>query len=287
MGVKELPDDLTDDLCNDGGKLCPELLPGHKVLWLIRHGQSTGNVAKEEAWTGDAAEGAHCHTRYTAYRQSLDHIDSPLTQKGCEQAGETQRLISAWEKKPELVVCSALTRAIQTAAIMFAHELESGTARLVIRPELRECFADNNENSGRPLAELRQCSQLRALPCWRNIEAALSDEATAEWGQHWDAHWARGAGGAWQAHVSDPARHEAFSRWLAAQSERYVAIVSHWGTINNWLNRQPWTAEIERVPVSSTWIASEWPTEGIARRFGVRNAEWIAVVLSPSTPTLG
>ena len=40
-----------------------------------------------------------------------------------------------------MLLCSPLTRAIQTAALMFGTDLASGAATLILRPEVREALA--------------------------------------------------------------------------------------------------------------------------------------------------
>lgn len=123
-----------DDLCNDLDESAMEQLernPRCKFVWHIRHGQSTGNVAKLAAWAADDGTGKSDH--FDSYRESLSHVDARLTEQGCQEARN-----AAGRIRPELVVCSVLTRAIQTAAIMFEDLLRTGEVKLVIRPELRE-----------------------------------------------------------------------------------------------------------------------------------------------------
>lgn len=274
LAVLSLPPDLEEGLGNSGDLLALSRPDGGKLLWFVRHGQSTGNAAKMIAWAADAREGGAEHQR--RYEHSLAYIDAPLTELGTEQASTARERVAAWSAKPLLIICSPLTRAIQTAALVFERELENGTARLVIRPELREFFPENNENSGRPLAELRCCPRLRSLARWPDVEKALSDDATAEWRLLWDSTWARGAEGAWQAHVADVGRLAGFSAWLAQRPEAAVAVVSHFGAINNFLNLEPWADGLPRVG-----DPSRWPCGGLARRFQLQNCSWVAVLASP------
>eukprot|EP00747_Dinoflagellata_sp_TGD_P184908 gnl/TRDRNA2_/TRDRNA2_41008_c0_seq1.p1 gnl/TRDRNA2_/TRDRNA2_41008_c0~~gnl/TRDRNA2_/TRDRNA2_41008_c0_seq1.p1 ORF type:complete len:306 (-),score=57.42 gnl/TRDRNA2_/TRDRNA2_41008_c0_seq1:65-982(-) len=270
---------------NSGDDLATDVPPGGKLLWLFRHGQSTGNVAKEaaraadrKAWELDPTAAPTAEMRYIS---STDYIDAPLTELGLEQARAARLQIAAWALKPTLIVASPLTRAIQTAAIVFEDLLKSGSAQLVIRPELREFFPDNNENSGRTLQELRRCQLLQALARWADVKLALSDEAVAEWGEAWDAGWADGAG-AWQAHCGDPARLANLSAWLEQQPASRVVMVCHWGTINNFLNRQPWADHLPREEVQERWGRAMWPLGGLARTFHMQNCGWVAVIMSPT-----
>lgn len=61
-----------------------------KIVWLMRHGQSVGNVDQP----------------------TQNHADIPLTELGREQA---KRLAGRLDKKPELIVMSSFLRAQQTA----------------------------------------------------------------------------------------------------------------------------------------------------------------------------
>lgn len=244
------------------------------MLLFVRHGRSTGNVAKLAAWAADKAEGGKKHE--LAYQESLKFVDCPLAEQGLQEATAAKARTAAWQERPTLIVCSPLTRAIQTAAIVFEEDLARGTAELVIRPEVREYYPDNNENQGRRVAELRACPQLQALSRWKDVERALSDEATRTWREQWDTQWACGPGGAWQAHVGSISRVRAFMRWLEAQPGTTVAVVCHYGAINNLLNSEPWTVGLPRFG-----DPARFPCGGLAKRFDIANCGWVAVVASP------
>ena len=132
-------------------------------------------------------------------------------------------------------------------------------------------FEDNLENRGRTLAELRQDP---VLTQWPAVEHALSEKATADWEEAWDA-GGFAQGPKWQSHCADPERLAQFKLWLSRRSERRVAVVSHFGTINNLMNREPWTEGKERHPQP----ASFWPEGGIVRRFNIPNAGWVGAVM--------
>jgi len=275
-GVVTLDEKLLDgDLCNSGDVLDKQLPAGGKIVWYFRHGQSAGNVAKIAATEADRLAGGREHT--AAYEASLEHIDTPLSQRGLEQAKAAKQQIATWKVKPTLIICSSMTRAIQTAAILFEQELREGTARLVIRPEVREFYPENNENRGRPVAELSKCRHLQALSCWPQVAEAMSDDATREWRGQWDGSLAQGGG--WQRHCGDLQRLRSFQFWLAGRPEQAVAVVAHFGAINNLVNLEPWA---ESCNIEEDWRGVEPPCSGgLAKGFGMANCSWIALIHQP------
>lgn len=80
-----------------------------QLLWLIRHGQSAGNVARDAAHDG----GLH--------RIALDHrdVDVPLSELGRDQARALGRWFGAGEEaqRPDVILCSPYVRAVQTAEL--------------------------------------------------------------------------------------------------------------------------------------------------------------------------
>lgn len=81
------------------------------VLWIVRHGQSAGNVAR------DAAHAAG------ELRIALDHrdVDVPLSDLGREQAASLGKWFAASSEQPEVMLTSPYVRAQQTAEIFRAH----------------------------------------------------------------------------------------------------------------------------------------------------------------------
>ncbi len=79
------------------------------TLWVVRHGQSAGNVAR------DAADAAGAH------RIALDHrdVDVPLSDLGRDQARALGEWFAAGEEdgRPEIILASPYLRAVQTAEI--------------------------------------------------------------------------------------------------------------------------------------------------------------------------
>src|SRR3569623_259411 len=81
-----------------------------QALWVVRHGQSAGNVAR------DAAEAAGLHVIDIAERD----IDTPLSTLGERQA----RALGLWfgrlpaAQRPDVLLCSPYVRARQTARLL-------------------------------------------------------------------------------------------------------------------------------------------------------------------------
>ena len=105
--------------------------PWPKRLWLVRHGQSQGNVAR------DAAHEAGLHT----IDIDLRDVDVPLSDLGHAQAEAASRWFAALpeNERPEVILSSPYIRARQTAqAICDAGGLAGGESRSIIDERLRE-----------------------------------------------------------------------------------------------------------------------------------------------------
>jgi 2,3-bisphosphoglycerate-dependent phosphoglycerate mutase len=101
-----------------------------EALWLVRHGQSQGNVAR------DLADEAGHHEIDIDVRD----VDVPLSELGHRQAEATGRWFEALpaEERPELILCSPYLRARQTAEAICAAGGLGETVKLVIDERLRE-----------------------------------------------------------------------------------------------------------------------------------------------------
>ena len=100
-------------------------------LWLVRHGQSQGNVAR------DAAHEAGLHEIDIDIRD----VDVPLSDLGFQQATAAGRWFASLPEgeRPEIILSSPYLRARQTAeAICKAGALAGGPAKSVIDERLRE-----------------------------------------------------------------------------------------------------------------------------------------------------
>ena len=102
-----------------------------RTLWIVRHGQSAGNVAR------DAAEAAGLPVIDIAERD----IDTPLSELGRRQA----RALGQWfgelpaERRPEVVLCSPYVRARETARLLLeGARISPDSARLRVDERLRE-----------------------------------------------------------------------------------------------------------------------------------------------------
>lgn len=84
-----------------------------QILWIARHGQSAGNVAR------DAAEAAGLALIDIEFRD----IDTPLSELGVEQS----RALGRWfadlpaAERPEVILCSPYIRARETARLVLEH----------------------------------------------------------------------------------------------------------------------------------------------------------------------
>ena len=99
-----------------------------KILWLVRHGQSAGNVAR------DAAQAAGLHRIEVAGRD----VDVPLSPLGEEQARALGRWFAGGEARPTVVLSSPYLRAQQTAQLFRASGGCDADLAICIDERLRE-----------------------------------------------------------------------------------------------------------------------------------------------------
>lgn len=100
-------------------------------LWLVRHGQSQGNVAR------DVADETGAHEIDILHRD----VDVPLSALGIEQAKAAGRWFAALgeNQRPEIILASPYIRAKQTAAIICDEgAMSGGPSRMIIDERLRE-----------------------------------------------------------------------------------------------------------------------------------------------------
>jgi len=100
-------------------------------LWIVRHGQSAGNVAR------DAAHAAGLPVIDIAVRD----VDVPLSDLGAQQAAALGRWFAAMpeDERPEVVLASPYVRARQTAkAICEAGGLAASARQPIVDERLRE-----------------------------------------------------------------------------------------------------------------------------------------------------
>jgi len=104
------------------------------VLWIVRHGESAGNVARELA---EAAGHVYIDIPGDVKRD----VDVPLSELGCGQAAALGRWYGAMgaEEKPTVVLTSPYSRARKTATIILETAgIESGDVSFVVDERLRE-----------------------------------------------------------------------------------------------------------------------------------------------------
>lgn len=106
--------------------------PRTKVLFLVRHAQGEHNYAA----------GVHGVKAY----KSWDYEDARLDATGLAQAAKLQAAFAAASVPLDMVLCSPLTRTLQTATISFKHS----NAPIVVVEALREAFGAHPCDRRRP-----------------------------------------------------------------------------------------------------------------------------------------
>ncbi len=105
-------------------------MAGHwpEILWIVRHGQSAGNVARDEAHAAGAL------------RIDLVHrdVDVPLSDLGKEQAASLGKWFAGQPDQPDVMLASPYVRAQQTAQIFRAHGGCAPDEGICIDERLRE-----------------------------------------------------------------------------------------------------------------------------------------------------
>jgi len=180
------------------------LEPGAKVVHLIRHGQGfhnlLGDLYRDFGRTVDST-GTDSGGPYA--RPEI--VDPPLTAVGRDQAKALRPTTSAL--KTELVVCSPLQRAVETAALAFPSR-ENGVA-WIAHPDAMEASGKNTCDMRRPRSEIHQNYPFLDL-------SLLESEVDDRWNP--DARESAKS-------VSD--RSHAFLLWLRRRAETHVAVATH------------------------------------------------------------
>eukprot|EP00730_Choanoeca_flexa_P004758 TRINITY_DN11795_c1_g3_i16.p2 TRINITY_DN11795_c1_g3~~TRINITY_DN11795_c1_g3_i16.p2 ORF type:complete len:471 (+),score=76.86 TRINITY_DN11795_c1_g3_i16:261-1673(+) len=174
----------------------PALNPmAHKIVYLIRHGQSTANAAP--SWEEAAKP---------------EYRDASLTDLGKEQARALQDVVADWGV--QTIYCSPMTRAMQTACLVFEKE----TAPLIAWPVITEFYPQATECKGRNPSEFSKDPNLTQLSRFAEVQL-------------------HGVGDDWW-HVSGnrTGRIQTFLQWLSVCPETRIAIVCHWGFLHELLH---------------------------------------------------
>ena len=172
-------------------------------------------------------------------------VDSPLTEVGKEQC-RTKRQFAAKHLKPELIIVSALTRAIQTAQLSF-EDFQNSIPWIVVE-NTREETGMLVCNKRRPLSEVK--SEFPSL----TFEEGMTEEDTLFTPDHRESHESK----------SDRI-YSFLSEFLASREETEIAVVGHSAWLHHMLNSeivdcsdapelQPWfnVAEIRSVKLTFT-----------------------------------
>ncbi|KAL6062566.1 Phosphoglycerate mutase [Balamuthia mandrillaris] len=176
-----------------------------KKLYLIRHAESEHNLFS--ALPGNAKVDPYLW-------------DCNVTEKGRQQIEQLQERVKDIEV--DLIVCSPLTRALQTCLGGFA-----GRNQTVVVTDLCRERLENACDFGRLAKELVEdfpTVDFSALPSgiWWYIPEELSAQITEEnYKELFREH-------RWKEPLAEMAeRIEAFKRWLLAREEQTIAVVSH------------------------------------------------------------
>ena len=162
-----------------------------KSILCIRHGESTFNAA----WRAAGVDPLH--------------FDASLSEIGLEQVRQARATLAHFPV--ELVITSPLTRALQTAAGLFADHPRSPRMMVVALPRER---VENSCDVGRSPIEL--------AADFPSLDFAHLGEA---W---WHADGVPDARGICIEPVAGvEARAQAFRQFLAARAERFIAVVGH------------------------------------------------------------
>ena len=177
-----------------------------KILWLLRHGQAAHNVRAEAA-----RENGCSFDQFLQLMKSDDQFDAALTQAGIAQAKQA----ATHRAKPQLVTVSPLSRAINTAMIVFPDETN--------HPERFLCDERLRERNGWMLnAKRRRRSELDTLFPTCNFTSLDEDDTL------------------WSDELEDKdmcaRRAHEFLQWIATRPEEEVAIVAHGGLFWEMLN---------------------------------------------------
>ncbi|MFT3857507.1 MAG: histidine phosphatase family protein [Aquabacterium sp.] len=109
--------------------LAPQKWPHH--LWIVRHGQSAGNVARDQAERDGLP----------LIDITVRDMDTPLSTLGEQQARSLAHWFRAMpaDKQPTVVMCSPYVRAWQTARLLVEEgRLMGGTLQIIRDERLRE-----------------------------------------------------------------------------------------------------------------------------------------------------
>jgi broad specificity phosphatase PhoE len=201
-----------------GLALSTDAVAPSKIIRFLRHGQAAHNVNAERM------KGEGCtYDEFLLAMEKDDAFDAPLTPHGIKQARDTATLPGALNAAPgiELVVSSPLSRAIDTADLVFPSLSESVP---------RVCIEDIREISGKLLnGKRRSTSELAALyPNWDFSDVPTQEEEQWEkWGSSLE--------------TSESTRQRAYNVmcWLWQRPETDIVVAGHGGIFKLLVNGHP------------------------------------------------
>ncbi|EKX41963.1 hypothetical protein GUITHDRAFT_62224, partial [Guillardia theta CCMP2712] len=175
-------------------------------LVLVRHGQAQHNPRAE------AARSQGCsHEEFINLMRADDAFDADLTSIGIEQAEKTREDFARMNMTMDLIVASSLTRAIDTANIVFPQHLHAQAERCSL-DDLREISGLLLNAKRRSRRELMDRN-----PTW-NFEQVKTEE---------DELWTEELGE--QPVESCVERGYQALLWLLQREEKKIAVVAHGG----------------------------------------------------------
>lgn len=172
-----------------------------QTIHFVRHGQALHNVRAEHERTAGCS-----YDRFIQLMKEDDSFDAELTEIGRTQARDAA--LHTQLPGLELIVCSPLSRAIETAHLVFAAEAERQVP-FVCLESLREWNGYLVNAKRRPTAEL----QAR----WPSVDFSQVPANEESWTD------------ALEEASSVAARGLECLRWLAHRPEREIAVVGHGG----------------------------------------------------------
>eukprot|EP00055_Hartaetosiga_balthica_P017795 m.123250 g.123250 ORF g.123250 m.123250 type:complete len:489 (+) comp9404_c1_seq9:111-1577(+) len=161
--------------------------------------------------------------------------DAPLTEHGQLQARKLQEYVERWGVQK--VYSSPLTRALQTTCLAF----ERLSQPIVAWPMVTEFYPHMPECRGRNRDELEQMLLLTTMSRFKDVQM---DGVYDQW---------------WHAAGDRHFRLSSFFQWLATCPETKIAVVCHWGFLNETLlNEAKCQSRLELHNCS--WIRTVWST---------------------------
>lgn len=164
-------------------------------------------------------------------------FDTRLTPEGQRQALKLSTRISKMKTKPELLVVSPLTRALQTSSLAFDATLD---VPRVVQPLAAERVWHSSD-VGRSPEELSEefpdysFSDLRPI-WWYNAGSSDPQRIVVE------------------PDESFFGRMDRLRDWLLARPEKHIALVSHWGVLNSLTGRDFDNCELYQCHEKDLWV---------------------------------